>query len=82
MLTALASSTQKGHLITAGGQRSAVVGLEKRTGEAETLRLEDTLQRREIDDEELAHDGRQDSVAEGPVTAQTHLMDHTRLRTH
>lgn len=58
------------------------MGFEKRTSEAETLRLEDTLQRREIDDEELAHDGRQDSVAEGPVTAQTHLMDHTSLRTH
>lgn len=81
MLTTL-TSTQRGDLITAGGQRSAVAGLEKRTGEAETLRLEDTLQRREIDDEELAHDGRQDSIAEGPVTAQTHLMDHTRLRTH
>lgn len=82
MLPTLISSTQKGHRITAGGQRSAVVGLEKRTSEAETLRLEDTLQRREIDDEELAHDGRQDSIAEGPVTAQTHLMDHTSLRTH
>lgn len=82
MLTTSISSTRKGHHITTGGQRSAVVGLEKRTGETETLRLEDTLQRREIDDEELAHDGRQDSIAEGPVTAQTHLMDHTSLRTH
>lgn len=58
------------------GQRSG-----GRTSEAEALGLEDALQRREVDDEELAHDGGQDGVAEGPVAAQPHLMDHPRLRT-
>lgn len=51
------------------------------TEDAEALRLEDALQRREVDDEQLAHDGRQDGVTKRPVTAQTHLMDHTGLRT-
>lgn len=51
-----------------------------RTEEAEALRLEDVLQRREVDDEELTHDGGQDGVTERPVAAQTHLMNHTGLR--
>lgn len=51
------------------------------TQDAEALRLEDALQRREVDDEQLPHDGGQDSVAERPVAAQAHLMDHAGLRT-
>lgn len=50
------------------------------TKDAEALRLEDSLQRREVDDEELTHDGGQDGVTERPVAAQTHLVDHTSLR--
>lgn len=50
------------------------------TKDAEALCLEDALQRREVDDEELSHDGGQDGVAESLVTAQTHLVDHTSLR--
>lgn len=50
------------------------------TQDAEALCLEDALQRREVDDEQLTHDGGQDSEAEGPVAAQTHLVDHSGLR--
>lgn len=50
-----------------------------RTKDAEALCLEDALQGGEVDDKELTHDGGQDSVAEGPVAAQTHLMHHTGL---
>lgn len=50
------------------------------TEDAEALGLEDVLQRREVDDEQLTHDGGQDGVTEGLVAAQTHLVDHTGLR--
>lgn len=50
------------------------------TKDTEALCLEDALQRWEVDDEELTHDGGQDGKTERPVTAQTHLMDHTSLR--
>lgn len=68
-------------LVPAPGSLPNQLGCEERTSEAEALRLEDPLQRREVDDEQLAHDGGQDSEAEAPVATQTHLMDHTGLRT-
>lgn len=66
--------------LTASGFMLLQILEENRTEEAEALRLEDVLQRREVDDEQLTHDGGQDGVAERPVAAQTHLMDHTGLR--
>lgn len=66
--------------LTASGFMLVQILEENRTEEAEALRLEDVLQRREVDDEQLTHDGGQDGVAERPVAAQTHLMDHTGLR--
>lgn len=50
------------------------------TQNAEALSLKDFLQWREIDNEQLPHDGGEYSEAERPVTAQAHLMDHTGLR--
>lgn len=50
------------------------------TEDAETLRLEDALQRREVDDEQLPHDGGQDGETERAVAAQPHLVDHPGLR--
>lgn len=67
-----------------GGTKAAIrrsVWDQNLTQDAEALRLEDALQRREVDDEQLPHDGGQDGVAERPVAAQAHLMDHAGLRT-
>ena len=49
------------------------------TKEAQALSLEDTLERRKVDDQQLSHDGAQHGVAEHPVAAQTHLMYHAGL---
>lgn len=50
------------------------------TQDTEAFRLEDLLQGREVDDQQLAHDGAQHSVAEHTVAAQAHFMHHTRLQ--
>ena len=49
------------------------------TQRTEALRLKDSLERGEVNDQQLAHDGAQHSVAEHPVTAQPQLMHHPSL---
>lgn len=47
--------------------------------DAQALGLEDLLQRREVDDQQLAHDGPEDGVAEHSVAAESDLQHRLGL---
>lgn len=62
-----------------GRLRTQARGSTAFTQDAQALGLEDLLQRREVDDQQLAHDGPEDGVAEHSVAAESDLQHRLGL---